>query len=248
MNIKINNITKSFGNQSIFYKLSFVVNIHEIVTIVGPSGSGKTTLLNIISKIEKPDDGNIIYSLGSKIGFMMQEPPLLPWRNLEENAVLGIEVAKITNHDTKKYLSYYFDIFDLEDYKRSYPGASSGGMKQRVALIRTLLLNPDILLLDEPFSNLDFDIKLKIQRYLLEYQRQQGTTIILVTHDIEDAIALSDRVIVFSDKPTSIKADIPIDLRLPQRDPVEARKSHRFRDYFVRIWDELKYLDNHEPV
>ncbi len=119
-------------------------------------------------------------------------------------------------------------------------------MKQRVALIRTLLTEPSVLLLDEPFASLDFDVKLKIQKLLLNYHRKNGTAILLVTHDIEDAIALSDEVIVFSDKPAMIKAVIPIDVGLGKRDPIEARKSPRFTEYFTRIWDEIKYLDDEQ--
>ena len=176
----------------------------------------------------------------------MQDNLLLPWRTLTENALLGEEIINGKRLETNILLDHYFQAFELEQFKESYPHASSGGMRQRVALIRTLLVNPSLLLLDEPFSNLDFDIKLKIQRFLLNYQEQNGTTILLVTHDIEDAIGLSDRVIVLSDKPATIKAEIPIDLDIAMRDPVEARKSPKFREYFIQIWDELKYLNNHE--
>ena len=115
-----------------------------------------------------------------------------------------------------------------------------------MALARTLLTTPSVLLLDEPFSSLDFDVKLKVQRYLIDYQRRGGTAILLVTHDIEDAIALSNEVIVLSNKPASVKAVIAIDLGIGERDPIEARKSPRFTEYFSRIWDEIKYLDEEE--
>lgn len=119
-------------------------------------------------------------------------------------------------------------------------------MKQRLSLLRTLLLQPSLLLMDEPFSNLDFDIKLKVQKFLLDYHVQHGNIILWVTHDIDDAIAISDRVIVLSDKPAKVKAEFPIDLGISKRSPVEARKSPKFRDYFAQIWDQLKYLENND--
>lgn len=250
MIINIDNITKYFNSLLLFDKLCIKIDTGSIVSLIGPSGCGKTTLLNIISSIDYPNYGKIKFTHEKKlaIGYMMQDALLLPWRTLSENALLGTEIIPNDYHETKEKFVSYFQAFELSGFEKNYPDGSSGGMKQRVAIIRTLLLKPEILLLDEPFSNLDYDIKLKIQRHLLDFHRQHGTTIILVTHDIEDAIALSDRVIVFSGKPTAIKAEITIDMGLSQRDPVEARKSPKFRDYFVRIWDELKYLNNHEPV
>ncbi len=126
-------------------------------------------------------------------------------------------------------------------FKHIYPDAASGGMKQRVALIRTLMINPNLLLLDEPFASLDFDIKLRIQRKIVDYHHQNNTSIILVTHDIEDAIALSNRVLILSGKPSHIKAEISINLDVTKQDPIEARKSRQFRDYFVKIWHQLQY-------
>ncbi len=224
MRIVLENISKSLGLLNVFSDISLSVNDREIVCIVGPTGCGKTTLLSLICNLEHADSGIITVKCDRQnvIGYMMQDALMLPWRTLAENASLGAEVIKIENLTRAKLSDYYFEAFDLADYKQSYPAASSGGMKQRVALIRTLLLKPAILLLDEPFSNLDFDIKLSIQKHMIGFHRENETTIVMVTHDIEDAIALSDRVIV--------------------RDPVEARKSPRFREYFIRIWDELKYL------
>lgn len=250
--IRIKNLNKSFssasGSVEVFKNFNISCESHKITTFVGPSGCGKTTLLNLIAGLETPDSGNIEIDLSPqrRMAYVLQDVVLLPWRTLSENARLGAEILYDKVPNGEKNLVDYFSLFDLADATQSYPATSSGGMKRRVALIRTLLTEPSLLLLDEPFVDLDFDIRLKIQRQLIKYHKKNQTTILLVTHDIEDAIALSDTVIVLSEKPTTIKTEIRIDLGTSKKDPVEARKSPKFRDYFVQIWDELKYLDNND--
>jgi NitT/TauT family transport system ATP-binding protein len=250
--IQIQNLCKTFNKNgtlvTVFQNFSVVYHRSELTTLVGPSGCGKTTLLNIIAGLETPDNGQITKPdrIAQRLGYMMQDPLLLPWRSLEENAMLGAEVLNAKSEKYNVTLDNYFSSFDLSTQKINYPDTSSGGMRQRVALIRTLIPQPTLLLLDEPFSNLDFDIKLKIQKQLIHYQQENNATIILVTHDIEDAIALSNRVIVLSERPAVIKTDIAIDLGTGKRDPVVARKSIKFREYFIQIWDELKYLNNND--
>lgn len=238
--ITIAKLDKSFGRNRVLDGLEIHVPPGSVCAILGPSGCGKSTLLNIICGLERQESGSVDFD--GRIGYMMQEPYLLPWRTLEENAMLGVEVVEALFFQDRS-LRKYFDAFELDEHYGVYPSESSGGMKQRAALIRTLLLEPSILLLDEPFSGLDFDIKLKVQREIVKYQMERNVTTLLVTHDIEDAIALSDKIVVFSETPAHIKAEIEIELGTAQRHPVEARKSQRFRDYFVRIWKELKYLD-----
>lgn len=240
----INNISKSFSGNIILSDISFCVPLNKVIGIIGPSGCGKSTLLNIMAHLDKQDTGSLDIPSNNSLllGYMMQDALLLPWRTLEENALLGVEVVREGYNNKAKLLDYFFEAFDLSGFKKSYPSESSAGMKQRVALIRTLLLQPSLLLLDEPFSNLDFDIKLKIQRNLIGYQKQRKTSVFLVTHDIDDAIALCDTVVVLSDKPTKVKSILSIKLGTLNSDPVEARKSPMFREYFIRIWDELKYL------
>lgn len=242
--ITIRSLTKSYGSTEVLRNFDLDIPSHSVISLVGPTGGGKTTLLNLISGIDIPDFGDINTAFTSRgaLGYMMQNDLLLPWRTLSENALLGAEVLGFIRDDICRQLEFYFQLFDLHGHENGYPEASSGGMKQRVALIRTLLIRPKLLLLDEPFSNLDFDIKLQIQKHLIQYQYDNGTTVLLVTHDIEDAITLSDEVIVLSDPPAKIKARVRIDLNLIKKDPVEARKSPKFSDYFGRIWDELKYL------
>lgn len=240
------NISKSFDDAIILRDLTLNFPAGQITTILGPSGCGKSTLLNIVTGLEEYDSGQIVFNGSPTLGYMMQDDLLLPWRTLEQNLTLGLEVLKGNQAKKTDLLRNFIEDFDLDGYEDYLPESLSGGMKQRTALIRTLACKPDLLLLDEPFSNLDFDIKLKIQRNILAYSHQNDSTVVLVTHDIEDAIALSDNVIVLSDKPTQVKSNLSIDLSLDKKDPVEARKSAKFREYFILIWDELKYLDNQD--
>jgi len=242
--ISAQGVVKSFGKNRVLSGISVSITNHAITSMVGPSGCGKSTLLNLMAGLDVPDSGTIDIESGERLGYMMQDTLLLPWRTLFQNAALGAEVLKRKLLRGSEDLTTYFRAFDLVGAESIYPDAASGGMKQRIALIRTLAIEPSILLLDEPFSSLDFDVKLKIQKFLLDYHRKNRTAIFLVTHDIEDAIALSDEVIVLSSKPATVKARIPIDIGLGKRDPIEARKSPRFTEYFTSIWDEIKYLDD----
>jgi NitT/TauT family transport system ATP-binding protein len=243
--IRVEKVVKSFGDREVLGSLSLEVAPGEVAGLVGPSGCGKTTLLNILSGIEEADEGTVHIEpgAGGRVGYMMQESALLPWRTLQQNVTLGLEVAGCDGDWASGDLKGVFQAFDLGDYANIYPDEASAGMRQRIALMRTLVLNPRILLLDEPFSNLDFDIKLQVQRYLLSAQRSLRAATLLVTHDIEDVIALSDRVYVLSGQPTQVKASIDIQLGPGSRDPVQARKSPEFRKLFIEIVDQLKYLN-----
>ncbi len=231
----------NYGGLSIFSGLNLKLLDGKNYSIVGPTGCGKTTLLNIISGVDKPSSGELKFSGEENKGYLLQENVMLPWRTLLENIGLPFEIKQNVNVTNYGVISNFLKLFDLEGFETYYPDALSGGMKQRAALIRCLITEPNLLLLDEPFSNLDFDIKLKIQKILLGYQKQIHSSIVFVTHDIEDAIALSDEVIIFSSRPSSIKEIIKIDLGLTEKDPILARKSDKFPIYFAEIWDKLKY-------
>ncbi len=236
--IDIKNFSYNSSNNLVISNI-LIENIEDkIITFIGPSGCGKTTILNIISGLITSNESSV--SLGhNNIGYMFQEDLLLPWRTLKENVKLGLEILKNDNDKIGEYIS----SFELSGFENYYPEELSGGMKQRAALIRTLLPSPNLILLDEPFSNLDFDIKIRIQKELLKYQKDKKATVLLVTHDIEDAIVLSDEVIILSDKPTSIKKTIPINFGGVEKNPIEYRKSYKFIDYFTEISKELKYLN-----
>jgi len=245
--ISINNLTKSFNageNSSLILSdLSLLFEKDKIYSVLGPSGCGKTTLLNIIGELIAPNFGEVKINSPHNIGYMLQENMMLPWRTLKENVLLGYEIYNNSKTPINSKIDGYIKEFELDGYANYYPSTLSGGMKQRAALIRTLLIQPNIILLDEPFSNLDYDIKLKVQNILLDYFHKNACTIILVTHDIEDVIALSDKIIILSEKPSKVKKEIVVDLGIESKNPIEARLSSKFNFYFKEIWEELKYLE-----
>jgi len=240
--IAVNDLCKNFDNESVLAGLNFVVPDGAVVAMVGPSGAGKTTLLNIVAGILVCDKGNVRLGGEFELGYMLQEPALLPWRTISENARLGLELTDDSKGVSTKFMEKLFQEFELNGAQRKYPAQCSIGMQQRTALIRTLAIEPTVLLLDEPFSSLDYDIKLRAQITLASYVEQNRPAVLLVTHDIEDAIALADTVIVLSAKPATVKAEIRINLGLTKRDPIAARTSPKFREYFEEIWQHLKYL------
>jgi NitT/TauT family transport system ATP-binding protein len=242
MILSVQNIVKSFAGESVLAGISFKVSKGELVALVGPSGAGKTTILNIAVGILQPDSGSVQITNGetSRLGYVLQEPALLPWRTLRENAYLALEL--VDNSRSSALIDALFQEFELDGAEAKYPAQCSLGMQQRASLIRTLAIEPEVLLLDEPFSSLDYDIKLRVQTNMTRYIDEKGPAVLLVTHDIEDAIALADRVIVMSAKPATMKAEIDINLGLSKRDPIAARTSPRFGEYFERIWQHLKYL------
>jgi NitT/TauT family transport system ATP-binding protein len=246
MSLILCDIGKYLGGVPVIERISFNCRAGTITAIVGPSGCGKTTLLNIVAGLDSAGSGTAT-GCSTAVGYMMQDSLLLPWRTLEHNAMLGAEVSTLGASRTAS-LRGYLEDFGLWNEREKYPDAASGGMRQRVALIRTLLLEPELLLLDEPFASLDFEMKVRVQRTLLAHLLYRRTTVLWVTHDIEDAIAMSSRVVVLSDKPTIVKAIFDIDLGDKAADPVQARKSPRFREYFADISDRLRYLNDYASI
>lgn len=239
MLIDFSHVYKSFYSKEevtdVLKDLSFMVDKGEIVAIVGPSGCGKSTILNLISKLIKQDSGKI--EINGTIGYMFQHDNLFSWRNVYKNITLGLEI----NHlpiDEKK-IDNLLDKYGLLSFKNYYPSELSGGMKQRIALIRTLLLNPDILLLDEPFSSLDYQSKIIVQEDIYNMIKKENKTTILVTHDITEAIALADKVYVLSSRPSTIKKCFLINLNIENKTPLKARNSPKFQEFFSLIWNEL---------
>ena len=234
--------------------ISFNVKEGEFVSIVGPSGCGKTTILNIIGGLLKKSDGKIfldnkeIYTdenlkLNKDIGYMFQKDHLFEWRTILDNVKLGIELDKKLNKEQKKqkenYILNLLEKYGLLDFKNKYPRELSGGMRQRVALIRTLALNPKILLLDEPFSALDFQTRLKVCDDVSTIISKENKTAILVTHDISEAISLSDKIIILSKRPAKVKKIVEIDLRESGL-PLKRRENINFSKYFEEIWRTIR--------
>lgn len=215
----------------------------EIVTLVGTSGCGKSSLLSILSNIEKPTKGEIIYSKKDlNIGYMLQNDALLPWLTILDNALLGLKIKKKLTQENINYAKSLLKSYHLDDFEDKYPRELSGGMRQRVALIRTLATKPDILLLDEPFSALDYQSRLAISDDVYKIIKKEHITAIMVSHDIAEAISMSDRVIVLSKRPCHIKKIYPISLT-NKKSPIENRKAKEFASYYEQIWKDLDYVN-----
>ena len=236
----LENISKSYyyqkGKLQVIDDLSLKVKEGEIVAIVGPSGTGKSTILNIIAGLVKQDSGTI--SVNGKIGYMFQHDLLFEWKNVYNNLFIGLEINnKVTKQDIDKAVAL-LENYDLVDFKKSLPNELSGGMRQRIALIRTLMTSPDILLLDEPFSALDAQTRIKVSNDVYKTIKEEKLTAILVTHDISEAISLADRIIILSKRPAKVVKQYEI--KFDNLTPLEKRTNPLFLSYFNQIWNDIE--------
>ena len=219
---------------------SYSLNEGEFVSIVGPSGCGKSTILSILCNLMDYSDGNIIFYNNSKIGYMLQEDSLFDFRTILDNCLIGLEINKELNEDNKKYVEKLLKEYGLDKFKDKYPENLSGGMRQRVALIRTLATNPDILLLDEPFSALDYQTRLMVSDDVYSIIKKEKKSAIMVTHDIAEAVSMSDKVIVLTGRPSKIKNIYEIKLE-NKKNPIANRKDPKFNYYYDLIWKDIDY-------
>ena len=221
------------------------INKKELISIVGPSGCGKTTILSLIAGLIKPSEGKIEIlgktptTKDSLCGYMFQKDNLLPWRNIENNIYFGLELKKQKTKERKEYALSLAEKYGLKEFLKKHPCELSGGMRQRVAFIRTLALKPEILLLDEPFSALDYQTRLELCDHLFEIIKKEEKTAILVTHDIMEAISMSDRIVVLSARPGTIKAIHKTNFN-KQETPFNRRKSQKAKILFDSIWQEIQ--------
>jgi len=229
-------------------QISFQIFQGEFVAIVGPSGCGKSTLLSLIAGLLQPEDGTIEYGASWKhgsdtgrIGYMLQRDHLLEWRTIYHNVCLGLEINHCKTPETLAYIDHLLKEYDLEAFRDKYPSELSGGMKQRAALIRTMALRPDLLLLDEPFSALDYQTRLLVSGDICGKIRQARKTAILITHDLSEAISLADRILVLTARPATILDDIPVRLTTTESGPLAARQAPEYAAYFDKLWKELTY-------
>lgn len=249
--VEIKNVSMNYhtldGETAAIKDINLDVYNGEIIGIVGPSGCGKSTLLSIVAGLIKPTRGNVyinnreVNGPSKDIGYMFQMDHLFEWRNILDNVLIGLEIKDKINDDTIKFAESLLETYGLSEFKKHYPNQLSGGMRQRVALIRTLAVKPDILLLDEPFSALDYQTRLAISDEIGTILKKEKKTALLVTHDIAEAISMSDRIVILSNRPANIKEIIPIDLSCPNgvRTPMKCREAPEFRFYFNKIWKEL---------
>lgn len=247
--LELRNISYSYhsmdGETPAVSDVSFGVRVGEFIALVGPSGCGKSTLLSIIAGLLQPEKGTIAVNNPDgtlhypKMGYMLQRDHLFEWRSVYRNVTLGLEINHSMTPECLARVDKLLTDYNLQSFRNKRPSELSGGMKQRAALIRTLALEPEILLLDEPFSALDYQTRLMVSADICRLIRKTGKTVILITHDLAEAISLSDRVIVLSKRPATVRREIPIRLTLPDDSLLAARNAPEFQDYFNQLWEEM---------
>lgn len=235
--------------------INLQVSEGEFVAVAGPSGCGKSTLLSIIAGLLVPEQGNVLYRGLSpsdycqdtvlKIGYMLQKDHLFEWRTIYQNVILGLELNHMVTKENTDYVLKLLKDYGLYAFKDSKPSELSGGMRQRAALIRTMAVHPNLLLLDEPFSALDFQTRLAVSADIASIIRKTGKTAILITHDLSEAITLADRVIVLSKRPAYVKCEMPIHYDISREDPLAVRSTKEYQDYFNQLWE---VLTDGEPI
>lgn len=240
--LEVNNICKTYqaqnGEIEALKNIKFDVKEGEFISIIGPSGCGKSTLLSIISGLESKTSGEI--NIDGKLGYMLQKDNLLEWRTIYNNVLLGLEIQKENTIENRQYVEELLKKYELYDFKDKYPTQLSGGMRQRVALIRTLAIRPNILLLDEAFSALDYQTRLMVTEDIYKILKAENITAIMVTHDISEAISMSDRIIVLSHRPATVKGIFNINFEMENRTPLNCRENPKFSKYFNILWKELQ--------
>ncbi|MEG0878151.1 MAG: ABC transporter ATP-binding protein [Oscillospiraceae bacterium] len=233
------------GEVAALENVSFTVNSGELVSIVGPSGCGKSTLLSVLAGLLRPSAGVVLVKgepvtgVSPHIGYMLQKDNLLEWRTIFGNVLLGLEIRHAKTDENVARAVGLLKTYGLYDFRYKYPTQLSGGMRQRVALIRTLATSPDILLLDEAFSALDYQTRLSVTDDVYRILKQEHVTTLMVTHDIPESISMGDRVIMLSHRPAHVKENIIIDFG-EKRTPLSCRANPLFSQYFDHIWKELK--------
>ncbi|NBH73968.1 ATP-binding cassette domain-containing protein [Clostridiaceae bacterium] len=226
--------------------ISFSVPAGEFLAVVGPSGCGKSTLLSLLCGLLTPEEGSVLIDgipVGEEhpgIGYMLQKDHLLEWRTIYGNVALGLEIQKKLNPGTCRHLSEMLQSYGLGGFESARPCELSGGMRQRAALIRTLALKPDLLLLDEPFSALDYQTRLSVCDDISGIIRSTKKTAVLITHDLSEAISVADRILVLSHRPGKIKAVLPISFAPEYDSPLKRRNAPEFSVYFNRLWGLLQ--------
>jgi NitT/TauT family transport system ATP-binding protein len=243
-------VAKAYGGagraNAVIADVSFALRPGEIVSIVGPSGCGKTTLLNLLCGLLPLSAGRVAWrgrplaGMPQRVGYMLQKDLLLPWRTALANVTLGLELQGLPRAEREDRAHAMLRTVGLARFHDYYPATLSGGMRQRVALARTLVTDPEVLLLDEPFAALDFQTKLLLESDMARLVRSEGRALLMITHDVEEAVSLSDRVLVLSHRPSRVCAVHDIVLGAERGDMMAARQSGRFNEYVRTIWSQLE--------
>ncbi|MDM5333970.1 ABC transporter ATP-binding protein [Ureibacillus composti] len=247
--IQFTNVSKRFTRDGESFLAAQNINLDvkegEFITVIGPSGCGKSTVLNMCAGLMKPNGGKIYYrgkqvdKINTRVGYMTQKDNLLPWRTVKANVEIGLEIQGMRAQEREKESAKFIEMVGLKGFEKHYPQELSGGMRKRVSLAKILAYNPETLLMDEPFGALDAQLRLILQDKLLEIWKNTNKTIIFVTHDLEEAITLGDRVAVFSKRPGTIKSIHEVNLPRP-RDTFNVRYTEEFKNIQTKLWDALK--------
>ncbi|MBZ4668796.1 MAG: cmpC [Defluviitaleaceae bacterium] len=248
--VELKSVVKNYhtpsGETKALDQLNLSIGEGEFISIIGPSGCGKSTILSLIAGLIEPSSGEVLVfgkkvkGTTSKVGYMLQKDHLFEWRTILRNVYLGLEIQNKLTDENIAYANHLLDIYGLAEFKNHFPSELSGGMRQRAALIRTLAVKPDILLLDEPFSALDYQTRLSVADEIGSIIKKENKTAILVTHDIAEAISMADKVVVLTQRPAKIKVIHEIYLSVEDRTPLKSREAPEFREYFNLLWKELK--------
>ena len=245
--LEIKDVTYNYSNskEKILSSVNQKFELGQFYAIIGKSGAGKSTLLSIIAGLEEKSSGKIYIdnveteNVSNKIGYMLQKDSLLEWRTIYSNVIFGLEITKRKTKENEQYVKDLLKKYNLYEFKDKYPSQLSGGMRQRVALIRTLAIRPEILLLDEAFSALDYQTRIMVTKDIYKILKNENITTVMVTHDISEAISMSDRIVVLTKRPATVKKIDTIDFEIEGRDPMNCRKSPKFSKYFDSLWKEL---------
>lgn len=251
--LRVENIGQTYqaknGEVAALHNICFSMNAGDFYSIVGPSGCGKSTLLSIIAGLLSPSAGQVtvcgepVKGISPHIGYMLQKDNLLEWRTIRQNVLFGLEIRHRLQKDTVAHADQLLKTYGLYEFRDKYPSQISGGMRQRAALIRTLAVAPDILLLDEAFSALDYQTRLEVTEDVYRILKQENITTLMVTHDIPECISMSDVVVILSPRPATVQELLPIHFDIPNRTPLSCRNTPQFSAYFDHIWKELERHD-----
>lgn len=240
--VEVKGMTKKFGDLLVLDDLNFTIGKNEFVCVVGPTGCGKTTFLNVLTRIHEPTAGDI-YIDGEpadprkhSISFVFQEPSAFPWLTVEENLAFGLKIKKLSGNEIKKRVEQIISLMGLERYRRSYPRELSVSVVQRVIIGRSFAMQPDLLLMDEPYGQMDVKVRFYLEDEVIRLWKELGSTVVFITHNIEEAVYLAERVIILTNKPAGIKEEVFIDLPHP-RDIT----APQFIDYRNYITDKIKW-------
>lgn len=249
MMVRLDGVTKSFVRDGKSVKALDNVDLQipagQFVSLIGPSGCGKSTILNLLAGLFGADGGRVqhdqvpVVGVNHRVGYVSQHDALLPWKSVAGNVEIPLKLRKVPSEKRARMVASILELMNLQSFAESYPAELSGGMRKRVALAQTLVYEPETLLMDEPFGPLDALLRIRLQEELLALWERNRSTVIFVTHDIAEAIALSDRIIVMTARPARVKLDVPIELARP-RNVAMARSMPGYGDVYARVWDAVK--------